>query len=220
MPGGGHIASLTLNSGRGARLNPLWLPPWRSVEPGVWARNPDEYGGKPAAQLLSCILGHNICLDFFGAPSATETAAGIPVHGEAPTVNWSLIRRTGREITCSAPLPMARMMVTRTLRLIPGSSAVWITERIENQTAIDRPIGWQQHITFGPPFLEEGETSFDLSATKAMVYPKEFSKGERLKRGASFTHPPENFRSFFPRPAGAKLRLSPSLRASALTRLT
>ena len=74
-PGGGHIASMTLNSGRGSNLNPFWLPPWQSVEPGVWRSDPAKYG-KPAAQLLSCILGHNICVDFFGAPSAPETAPG------------------------------------------------------------------------------------------------------------------------------------------------
>src|SRR5437870_10037317 len=64
-PGGGHIASLTLNSGPGADLNPYWLPPWPSVEPGAWSSYGDRYGDKPGAQLVSCILGHNLCLDFF-----------------------------------------------------------------------------------------------------------------------------------------------------------
>src|SRR6266567_3594484 len=46
-PGGGHIASLTLNSGPGADVNPYWLPPWPSVEPGVWSKYGDKYGDKP-----------------------------------------------------------------------------------------------------------------------------------------------------------------------------
>ena len=188
-PGGGHIASMTLNSGRGAGLNPFWLPPWQSVEPGVWQRNPAAYGGKPAAQLLSTILGHNICVDFFGAPSAPEAAAGMPVHGEAPTVNWRAESRSRRQLTYSTRLPLARMNVSRTIRLTPGSSAIWITESIENQAALDRPIGWQQHPSFGPPFLEAGATFFDMNGRESVVYPKEFSTGERLQRGARFQWP-------------------------------
>ena len=38
--GGGHIASAALRSGRGANLNPLWAPPWRSTEPGGWMADP------------------------------------------------------------------------------------------------------------------------------------------------------------------------------------
>ncbi len=188
-PGGGHIASMTLNSGRGAGLNPFWLPPWQSVEPGVWQQDPAAYGGKPAAQLLSCILGHNICVDFFGAPSAPETAAGMPVHGEAPCVNWRATSRSRSHLAYSTHLPMARMNVSRTIRMRPGSSAIWINESIENLDGIDRPIGWQQHPSFGPPFLEAGATFFDMPGKDSSVYPKEFSKGERLKRGANFQWP-------------------------------
>ena len=187
-PGGGHIASMTLNSGRGSNLNPFWLPPWQSVEPGVWRSNPAKYG-KPAAQLLSCILGHNICVDFFGAPSAPETAAGMPVHGEAPCVDWRATSRGRGQLSYSTQLPFADMNVSRTIKLAPGSSAIWITESIENRTALDRPIGWQQHPSFGPPFLEAGATFFDIPGKESIVYPKEFSKGERLKRGARFDWP-------------------------------
>ena len=28
LPGGGHIASMTLTGGKNANVNPLWLPPW------------------------------------------------------------------------------------------------------------------------------------------------------------------------------------------------
>src|SRR2546430_17475373 len=83
-PGGGHIASMTLRSGRGANLNPLWLPPWPSVEPGAWMKAGGAYGDKPGAQLLSSIMGHNICLDFFGAPSDAEISAGLPILWAKP----------------------------------------------------------------------------------------------------------------------------------------
>lgn len=208
-PGGGHIASLTLRSGRGANLNPLWLPPWKSVEPGAWAKDPAAYGGKPAAQLLSCILGHNICVDFFGAPSAAEAAAGLPVHGEAPCIDWTASQKSADRIVYSATLPHAQMRVTRKITLTPNASTLWITESVENLSAIDRPFGWNQHVTLGPPFLQEGASFFDMPAGRSMVYPKAFSAGERLKRGAEFEWPeatgshdePLNIREF---PKGRK----------------
>ena len=188
-PGGGHIASLMLKSGPGSHLNPYWLPPWPSVEPGAWQKAGDRYGDKPGAQLVSSILGHNICLDFFGSPSDAETKAGLPVHGEAPCVTWTSGARSAQRIVYSANLPIAQMKVTRTIRLTPGSSALWITEKVENLAAMDRAFGWQQHVTLGPPFLEEGATHYDMNAGWAKVDPKEFSKGQRLKQGAEFKWP-------------------------------
>jgi hypothetical protein len=188
-PGGGHIASLMLNSGPGANLNPLWLPPWPSVEPGAWTQAGDKYGDKPGAQLVSCILGHNLCLDFFGAPSDAETKAGIPVHGEAPCINWTSSARSNDKIVYGTTLPIAQMKVTRTISLTPGSSAIWITEKVDNLSAMDRPFGWQQHVTIGPPFLQEGATKYDMSAGWGMVDKKEFSKGQRLKQGGEFEWP-------------------------------
>ncbi len=188
-PGGGHIASLTLKSGPGANLNPYWLPPWPSVEPGTWSEYGDRYGGKPGAQLLGSILGRNLCLDFFGGPSDAETKAGIPVHGEAPCINWASSSQTRDRLVYSATLPIAQMKVTRTIRLTPGSSALWITERVDNLAPMDRPFGWQQHVTLGPPFLQQGETHYDMNGGWGMVDPKEFSKGQRLKQGGEFQWP-------------------------------
>lgn len=188
-PGGGHIASMTLLSGRGAKLNPLWLPPWPSAEPGAWSRAGGLYGDRPGAQLLCCILGHNLCLDFFGEPSKAETAAGIPVHGEAPCIPWQASSVSDTSLTYHAMLPLARMHVTRTLNMAPGDPVVKITETVENLSAFDVPFGWQQHVTLGPPFLQQGASFFDMPATKSQVSPAEFSKGERLKRGATFDWP-------------------------------
>ena len=187
LPGGGHIASITLRSGSGANLNPLWLPPWQSVEPGNWQGG--KYGDKPGAQLLSAIMGHNLCLDFFGGPSAAETKAGIPAHGEAPTVNWTAVQQSATKLTYTTLLPKAQMRVTRTISLTPGSSALWIKETAENLTDFDRPIGWNQHVTLGPPFLEAGASFYDMNGKWSMVDPKEFSKGQRLKQGAEFDWP-------------------------------
>src|SRR5690349_17149848 len=78
---GGHLAEL-LHKPTG--INPLWTPPWPTIEPSQYdpARHP-EYGRNPESKLLAGIMGHNLCLDLFGGPSAEEAAAGISVHGEA-----------------------------------------------------------------------------------------------------------------------------------------
>ena len=85
---GGHIAEVLH---KGTSVNPLWMPPWPSIEPTRYdPAKHAEYGGSNESQLLSGILGHNICLDTFGAPSPEEAAAGMPVHGEAPVVRYEV----------------------------------------------------------------------------------------------------------------------------------
>ena len=41
--------------------------------------------------------------------------------------------------------------------------AVWIRETVHNPGGVDKPIGWTQHVTLGPPFLEKGQTQFRAS---------------------------------------------------------
>src|SRR5690349_7816411 len=81
---GGHIAEILEKS---TGVNPLWIPPWPSIEPSTYsASKHPEYGGDSESRLLSGIMGHNLCLDLFGPPSEDEAAAGLPVHGEAGVV--------------------------------------------------------------------------------------------------------------------------------------
>src|SRR5215475_3913389 len=78
---GGHIAEI-LDKRSG--INPLWTPPWPSIEPSTYAPSAHpEYGTSPEAALLAGLMGHNLCLDIFGGPSEEEAAAGLTPHGEA-----------------------------------------------------------------------------------------------------------------------------------------
>src|SRR5271157_3777886 len=85
---GGHVAELLHKA---AVVNPLWTPPWPSIEPSTYdrARNP-EYGSDAESKLLAGIMGHNLCLDIFGGPSTEEEAAGITVHGEGSTAPYDI----------------------------------------------------------------------------------------------------------------------------------
>ena len=181
---GGHIAEVCdLATG----VNPLWTPPWPSIEPSAYAPGAHpEYGTGPEAVLLAGIMGHNLCLDVFGGPSDTEAAAGLPVHGEASTAAYDISGR-GDSLVMRAELPLARLRVERDIAL--HGRAVRIRERVDNLTGVDRPIGWTQHATLGPPFLEKGETMFRASVTRSRVHEERFGADDYLQPGADFTWP-------------------------------
>src|SRR5438093_648808 len=133
---GGHIAEI-LDKRSG--VNPLWTPPWPSIEPSTYdrARHP-EYGDDAESKLLSGIMGHNLCLDVFGPPSEPEAAAGLTVHGEASVARYD-ITSEAQEITERVCLPLAELRFERRLRLRPGSRAIHITETVANFSAFERP---------------------------------------------------------------------------------
>jgi len=161
---GGHIAEI-LHKPSG--VNPLWTPPWPSIEPSLYdaARHP-EYGADAESRLLAGILGHNLCLDLFGPPSPEEAAAGIPVHGEASVVQYE-ITSGDHELTQRCRAPHAQLGFERNIRLKTGDPNIYITETVENLSPLDRPIAWTQHVTLGPPFLEKGKTVFRISGTRS-----------------------------------------------------
>jgi hypothetical protein len=183
---GGHIAGI---ADKKTGVNPLWTPPWTSIEPSTYdpARHP-EYGGNAESKLLSGIMGHNLCMDIFGGPSAEEAAAGISVHGEASVAPYQ-ISAGPMELTARAHLKEAQLRVERVIRLRPDSRAVHIAEAVENIAGADRPIGWTQHVTLGPPFLERGATEFRATATRSKVFEGDFGAGGYMKSAAVFDWP-------------------------------
>ena len=187
LPGGGHIAAAVLKENG---VNPLWDPPWETIDPSSYdPRKHRQYGGGVDAQLLAGIAGHNLCFDLFGVPSAAEAAAGLGVHGEAPARDWEIESAQGM-LAAAVELPLAGMRFERRLQLAPDGNHAVIVETATNLTGFDRPVGWTQHVTLGPPFLEKGRTRFEASATKSKVFEQEFAAGrERFARGAEFAWP-------------------------------
>ena len=181
---GGHVAEI-LEKATG--VNPLWAPPWPSIEPSTYdpAKHP-EYGADAESKLLAGIMGHNLCLDIFGGVSAEEAAAGLTVHGEASVAVYD-IEAGSASLTMRATFPHARLAFTRELAL--DEDKVLFTETVENLTAMDRPIGWTQHVTMGPPFIEVGRTRFDAPCTKSKVFEGEFAAGGYMKTAAEFDWP-------------------------------
>lgn len=181
---GGHIAEV-LHKASG--VNPLWTPPWDSIEPSTHnAVQHPEYGNGVDAKLLAGIMGHNLCLDLFGVPSAEEFAAGLGVHGEGSIAAYDIDASDGR-LRMSVCFPIAQIRFERAIALREAS--VDIEESVESLAAFDRPIGWTQHVTLGPPFLEPGVTQFRTSATKSKVFEGDFGVADYLVSGAEFDWP-------------------------------
>jgi hypothetical protein len=181
---GGHIAEIF---DKRSGTNPLWIPPWPSIEPSTYdPQKHPEYGTATDARLLAGIMGHSLCLDMFGGPSEEEFQAGITPHGEGSVVPYE-ITEDARQLTMHAELPLGQIRVQRQIAL--SNQTLQIREHIESLCAFDRPIGWTQHVTLGPPFLEKGVTEFRASASRSMVFETEFGSDAYLKTGAEFEWP-------------------------------
>jgi hypothetical protein len=192
LEGGGHICEANLKACDD--LNPLWIPPWKTIDPQDYSpsRHGRLYGPLPDGRLLAGIAGHSLSFDHFGPPSEEEIAAGHSTHGEAPAVKWKLepagnVR--GPALRASAILPQAQFRFTRTISLDSRCPVIYCEEQAENLSTFDRPISWNEHVTFGLPFVEPGITIFDMPATRAKVCPASYSSRPIIKPNAEFNWP-------------------------------
>lgn len=158
----GRVAQVTVDLGGGfivgfqfkdQRLNPL---SWVSDEPG------------PAHP-----MGHFLCLDRWGAPSDAESKNGMPFHGEASHVQWTVVRQPGAsgdaiQAEMAATLPMAGFKVARNLYLAEGAALLRVTESVTNNNKLGRVYNMVQHPSIAPPFLD-ASTVVDANARKGFM---------------------------------------------------
>jgi len=192
LEGGGHICELSLNSAPG--VNPLWRPPWTTIDPDSYSSGKHRrvYGVPPDGKLLAGIVGHSLSFDLFGPPSKEETAAGLSTHGEAPSMKWRRLKNsasTRNTLQYGSTLREAQIDFSRSVAIDGTQSVIYCEEHAENLSRCDRPISWNQHVTFGPPFLECGTTIFDMPATRAKVCPPTYSERIFLQPDAEFLWP-------------------------------
>src|SRR5436309_2251652 len=121
---GGHLAEFFHKP---TGVNPLWTPPWPSIEPSNYdpIRHP-EYGSDAESKLLAGLMGHNLCMDIFGSPTEEEAAAGMTVHGEASVALYD-ISVDGRALQQRAVFPQAQLRFTRNISF-SGGGGIRITE--------------------------------------------------------------------------------------------
>lgn len=188
---GGHIAEIL---DKQTAVNPLWTPPWDSIEPSTYdrARHP-QYGADAESKLLAGLMGHNICLDLFGSPSPDEAAAGMTVHGEASIVAYEISQPSEHVLHCRATLPVAQLAFERRIRL--NGRFVLFDETVENLSILDRPIAWTQHVTLGPPFIAHGETQIHVPIHQSITYEEEPFTWPNLRDSSGATHDLRTFSS-------------------------
>jgi hypothetical protein len=148
---GGSISDFHL---AGYPLNPL-----------TWDSKGDAASPRP--------MGHFLCLDRWGQPSAAEQRNGMPFHGEASRVVWRMISQPSTQgdkqaAEMSASLPLAGFDVTRRIRLSTNAAFFIVTERVTNRNKLGRIYNMVQHPSIAPPFLDE-TTLVDANAKKGFM---------------------------------------------------
>lgn len=128
-------------------------------------------------------MGHFLCLDRWGPPSAAEEKNGMPFHGEAWKAVWRVTRGPERrngaiEAEMSAELPLAGLEVKRRIRMPDGAALVLVREEVTNRNLLGRIFNIVQHPTIGPPFLD-GETRVDAGAGRGFMQSSPLPNPER-----------------------------------------
>ncbi len=196
LTGGGHIAEFQfLPATDLPMINPLWVPPWKSMEPYLYQadKHAAEYGPIKEGKLLSGIAGHNICLDYFGPPSEEEAAQGLSTHGEAPSAKWkkTALHESAREVslTLEVDLPVAGLHFIRKISLRRGESVAYFRETVVNEKKADHFFHWTQHVTLSPPFLGHETSRVDLPGTSGRTYAGGYGGKELLESDRGFHWP-------------------------------
>jgi hypothetical protein len=192
LEGGGHICELASKDHPG--INPLWKPNWKTIDPYKYtpAKHLKVYGGPPDGKLLAGIAGHSLSFDYFGPPSPEETAAGHSTHGEAPALKWNAVRMSQSAMPTleyGLELPESQIRFRRKISIERKHAVVYCEESALNLSTFDRPISWNEHVTFGPPFLECGTTIFDMPATRGKTCPASYSATTPIQPDAEFDWP-------------------------------
>jgi hypothetical protein len=196
LTGGGHIAEFRFTQASGKpSLNPLWVPPWKTIEPYRYkaSLHKSRYGPTEVGKMLSGVVGHSICLDYFGMPSEEEAAQGLSIHGEAPSAKWVAVSRrvTAHEakLTLSVRLPIAGLKLVREIRLLQGESVAYVKETVVNERPEDRLFHWTEHVTLSPPFLSQSEGQIAISATRGRTLAHSYDHQDLVKPSVDFRWP-------------------------------
>lgn len=182
---GGHLAELRFRDGLGLPTqNVLWDAPWMAAGSGI---DEAERLAKTAG-----FTGHALCLDYFGPPSAEEAARGWPIHGEAGARRWEAhAAQCGQQggMRWTVALPLAQLQFERKVCAPDGQSVLYVEEKVENGRDSDHACHWVQHVTFAPPFLQEGVSRLAASATRGLTAPVPYEEGGLLALDQEFVWP-------------------------------
>jgi hypothetical protein len=125
----------------------------QNINPLTW-NYPEKGDLKPRP------MGHFICFDRWGQPSAQELKNGMPFHGEATQIEWQVLSEPAKkdgavqaEMLCH--LPIGGLELKRSLTLSASSPVFTVLEEITNVGKLGRVYNIVQHSTIAPDFLDE-----------------------------------------------------------------
>ena len=191
--------------------NPLWEPPWSTTTAAlrkVAALDAKSFSQDGAdtleSELLSCIGGHSLCCDVFGAHSDGEVSrSGLSFHGEAGLRTWE-VTKVGQNfsfVTLSVHMHESMLRMTRTFTPCPkGAPVVKVTETVTNLVGFQRAMGRSQHVSLN--VVSDSSTSFtafNTNASSGMTWPEDIGEHSFWKIGATF-----NVKEGIPRKDGGK----------------
>ncbi len=113
-------------------------------------------------------FGHFLCLDRWGPPSDAEGKLGMPYHGEASNVRWTIEKDSPREAVMTARLPKAGLWVRRSVSISPKEAVFFVKEDVVNENGLGRVFNIVQHPTIAPPFLDQN-TVVDCNGRKGFA---------------------------------------------------
>lgn len=189
--GGGHFASFRF-AGRGPNL--LWESPWTTIDPNAFReKDAAKYGGGSAAKFLAGFTGHALALGYFGSPSDGEAKAGLPLHGEASSSNWRVVKTAGganaAALCIECLLPVTGLKVRREIELRKNEPFARISETVSNQRKTDNFYQWVQHATFGEPLLAPKVSTVSIPGFRAQTWPLGYEGNELLAKDQQFRWP-------------------------------
>ncbi len=127
--------------------------PGDTLNPLSW-NQPEDGDTKPRT------MGHFVCFDRWGQPSPGEGKNGMPYHGEAASVVWTVLAQPSRTVKGTVArmrceLPMGGMTLDRTMTVSERAPVVEVVEEITNINKLGRIYNIVQHPSIAPPFLDE-----------------------------------------------------------------
>ncbi|CAN5312216.1 hypothetical protein BH23BAC1_BH23BAC1_21970 [soil metagenome] len=99
--------------------------------------------------------GHFLCLGRWGEPSAGESKAGIPNHGQIANIPWEIDDNGINDtIMMQAVSSLEGLRLKRTLRIDGESPVYGVREEVTNINPLGRFYNMVQHPTLAHPFLD------------------------------------------------------------------